>query len=178
MKLGDKIFSSFLTHYEIIERVKVLASQINKDYEGKEVFFVVLLNGAFIFAADLIKEIVIPCKVSFVKVASYSGTESKGTLKKLLGQNENLEGENVIIIDDIVDSGLTMEYAFSILKSAGTASVELCSLLLKPDSFTKQFEVKYVGFTIPNKFVVGYGLDYNGYGRNLKDLLILKEDAV
>ena len=174
MKIKDKEFSLFIHQDKIEQRVKELADQISKNYEGHDPVFVPLLNGAFLFASDLIKEISVPCQVSFIKTASYSGTASTGIVRKIIGLDLDLQSRHVILVDDIVDTGLTMESVFEEVKAMNPASIEITTLLLKPEALQKQLEIKYVGFTIPNNFVVGYGLDYEGYGRNVKDIYKLK----
>ena len=174
MVIKDKSFEVFIKEEEITGRVKELARQISENYQGKDPLIIPILNGAFLFAADLIKELTIPCEVSFVKVSSYSGTASTGTVTKLFGLEADLKDRHLIILDDIVDTGLTMYSILQQVKVLKPASIELASFLLKPEALQKQLEVKYVGFTIPNDFVVGYGLDYEGYGRNMKDIYKLK----
>ncbi len=170
MQILDKSFVPFLSHSEILEQIQNMAGRIVKDYVGKDPIFIVLLNGAFMFATDLIRNITLPCQVSFVKVASYHGMSSSGLINEVLGLNENIQGRDVIILDDIVDTGGTMKSMIENLQKQRPSSVEVATLLLKPEAFKNQFPIKYIGFSIPNAFVVGYGLDYNGYGRNLKDI--------
>ena len=134
--------------------------------------FLPILNGSFIFGADLIKEITIDCKVSFVKVSSYSGTVSSGQLKTLIGIEESIFGQDIIIVEDIVDTGLTLKKIMDELKALGTKSVEAVTLLRKKPARDKNIEVKYVGFELEDEFVLGYGLDLDGIGRNYKDLYI------
>lgn len=174
MKIKDKTFEIFISENKINQRVKELAFQISKNYQGQELIILPILNGAFLFASDLIKEITIPCQLSFVKVASYEGTSSCGEVKSLIGLNKDLKDMNVLIIDDIVDTGLTMSSVVAQVQALKPSSIEIATLLLKPEALQKQLELKYVGFTIPNNFVVGYGLDYDGYGRNLKDIYQVK----
>ena len=174
MKVLDKNFELFIKAAEIDKRTVELGKQISADYAGKDPLFVVLLNGAFMFSSDLIKNIGTPCQVCFVKVASYEGTHSSGQLKNILGLEEDIKNRHVIVLDDIIDSGLTMNNIVEELKKKNPASIEPAALLLKPMAFDSKFNIKYIGFSIPNDFVVGYGLDYNGYGRNLKDLYHLK----
>ena len=174
MIIKDKSFDLFIKEESINKRVKELADQISSDYKDKDPIFIPILNGAFLFAAELIKEITIPCQLSFVKVSSYAGTESTGTIKQLYGLDENIKNRNLIIVDDIVDTGLTMQTVVEQIKKLNPASIEVMTFLLKRESIKKELEVKYVGFSIPNAFVVGYGLDYDGYGRNLKDIYQLE----
>lgn len=173
-KIGNREFVTFITSRELQMRVKSMAEELTADYRGKDPLFLIILNGAFMFATDLLKEIKIPARLSFIKVASYRGTESTGEICELIGLSENLKDKDVILVDDIIDTGLTMKKVMDKVREEKPASVKIVSLLLKPDAFGNQFDVDYVGFTIPNDFVVGYGLDYDGYGRNLKDLYKLK----
>lgn len=174
MRIKDKEFDLFIHEDAIGKRVKALAGEISTTYAGLDPVFVPILNGAFLFASDLIKEVSIPCELSFVKTSSYDGTTSTGEIKKLSGLNMDLRSRHVVLIDDIIDTGLTMHSIFHEIMGMKPASVEIASLLLKPEAVQKQLEVKYVGFTIPNDFVVGYGLDYDGFGRNLKDIYRIK----
>jgi hypoxanthine phosphoribosyltransferase len=170
MQILDKRFSIFIKECDIEKRIKELALQISIDYKEKDPIIIVLLNGAFIFASDLIKNIAIPCQVSFIKAASYDGLSSTGEVRQLFGLEEKIDDRHIVILDDIVDTGLTMLKVIESINSQKPASIEVATLLLKTETFNNQFNLKYVGFTIPDNFVVGYGLDYNGYGRNLKDI--------
>jgi len=174
MKVHDKEFDKFIDEGKINDRVKEIAKQINKDYKGKTPLFIAILNGSFMFAADLMKEVTIPSEISFVRVASYEDMQSSGDIKKLIGLSENIFNREVIVIEDIIDSGLTMSKMLEEFTSLGAKNVSIASLLTKPDNMKLEIEVKYLGFEIPNKFVVGYGLDYDGLGRNLKDIYQLK----
>jgi hypoxanthine phosphoribosyltransferase len=174
MKVKDKDFVSYLSEDEIQTKIKALASQINKDYEGSKPLFIAILNGSFMFASDLFKEIDLACEISFMKLSSYSEMNSTGNVRELIGLNENVFNREVIIIEDIVDTGHTMKNVLEQFKDRGVKSVEVVSLLIKPEALVNDVEVKYVGFEIPNKFVVGYGLDYDGFGRNTKAIYQLK----
>jgi len=156
-------------------RVKALAGEINNTYADKAPVFLPILNGSFIFASDLIKEISVPCRVSFVKVSSYSGMATTGQLKSLIGLDESLFNQNIVIIEDIIDTGLTLQKIVQELKTLGTKSVEVVALLRKKASRDKGLNAKYVGFEIEDEFVLGYGLDYDGLGRNLKDVYKAKQ---
>jgi hypoxanthine phosphoribosyltransferase len=169
----DRTFTEMITEEEIQQRVGELASRINRDYEGKEVLFLGILNGSFLFAAELFKKISLRARISFLKLASYEGTGTTGSVKQLIGLNEDLQGTEVVVIEDIVDTGNTLEMIVGELNRKNAAGVRIATLLLKPDSYTKTIPVDYVGFSIPNDFVVGYGLDYSGYGRNLPSLYTL-----
>ena len=166
IKIHDKYFEPFIGTGEIQSEISRLAGTINSDYKGKSPLFVAVLNGAFMFAADLLKNITLNCEISFVKVASYEGMESSGNLRELIGLGEDIAGRDIIIIEDIVDSGRTISSIFSRCRAAGAKSVEIVTLLKKPVVRHLNETVKYVGFEIPDCFVVGYGLDYNGFGRN------------
>lgn len=170
VQLKDKSFKPFITSEEIAQINKALAERINKDFEGKEVLFIAILNGSFIFAADLMREIKLTNKISFVKVASYEGLSSSGTVKKLIGLMDALENRHVVIIEDIIDTGNTLDKLLPTLEAENPASLSLCTLLFKPDAFKASFDIQYIGKSIPTKFIVGYGLDYDGYGRNLPDI--------
>src|SRR6267142_5482215 len=170
MKIKDVTFKKFISQAKIEEKVTELAAQISEDYKGKTPVLLPILNGAFMFASDLIKEITVPCRVSFVKISSYQGTQSTGQLKTLVGHEESLFNQDILIVEDIVDSGLTLEKIMLELRDRGAKSVEAVSLLRKKVAREKNTEVKYVGFELEEEFVVGYGLDYDGLGRNHKDI--------
>jgi hypoxanthine phosphoribosyltransferase len=170
MKIKDLSFQEFIDAQRIQQKVREVAIQINKDYADKMPLFLPVLNGSFMFTSDLLKEIEIQCKVSFVKVNSYSGTQSTGQLKTLLGHEESLFNQNIIIVEDIVDTGLTLQRILDELGSLGTQSVEVVALLRKKSGRDRQIDVKYVGFEIEEEFVLGYGLDYDGLGRNTKNI--------
>lgn len=170
MKIKDLEFTKTIGSDKIIERVFELAQQINTDYKGKTPIFLPVLNGSFMFASDLMKEINLSCRVSFVKISSYSGTSSTGQLKSLIGHEESLFNQDIIIVEDIVDSGLTLQKIMDDLKGLGAKSVEAIALLRKKEAREKNVEVKYVGFDLDSEFVLGYGLDYDGLGRNHKDI--------
>jgi hypoxanthine phosphoribosyltransferase len=174
MKVKDLEFKPFIKAEDVQKKVKTLAKQIDKDYADKTPILLPILNGSFIFAADLVKQINIPCKVSFVKINSYVGTQSTGQLKTLIGLEESLFGQHILIIEDIVDTGLTLQKIVEELRSLGTKSVEVVALLRKTPAREKNIEVKYVGFEIDNEFVLGYGLDYDGLGRNTDHILKAK----
>jgi hypoxanthine phosphoribosyltransferase len=171
IEIDEKNFELMLEYEQIKKRIRLLAIQLNVDFENRIPVFIGVLNGSFIFLADLIKEIHISSEVSFVKVSSYEGEKSSGKIKKEIGLQMSLKDRDVIIVEDIVDSGKTLEYLLEMIKKENPASVNVCTLLLKPKSLKVEIdEITYVGFEIPDEFVVGYGLDYNGLGRNLKDI--------
>ena len=170
IKIKDKSFRISIHEAEIKRRVKALAEQMSKDLEGKNPIFLAVLNGAFIFAADLLREMTIPCEISFVKLASYQGTTSTGKVKEVFGVNENLSGRTVVIVEDIVESGQTMKQMIESLGTRNPTSVHICSLFFKPEKLKEELTLDYVAFSIPDDFIVGYGLDYDGLGRELKDV--------
>ncbi len=170
MIIRDKSFKLFLREHEIQNKINDLAKKINVDYENKMPLFLPILNGAFIFAADLIRAISIQAEISFIRLSSYKKAQTTGKIKELLGLQENIFNRHLIIVEDIVDTGTTLSHVLKAFEDLGAASIEVVSLLYKPESDHGDINLKYVGFTIPNKFVVGYGLDYDGLGRNLKDI--------
>lgn len=173
--IKDKTFETLIPEEEIMRRVKTVADRISNDLKGKKPLLLGVLNGSFIFAADLMRMLTIESEISFVKMASYQGTESTGKVKKLVGLNENIEGRTVVIVEDIVDSGLTMEKMIEYLKELKPAEIHICTLLLKPDNLKRNLDIEYIAMEIPNDFIVGYGLDYDGLGRNLRDIYVVKE---
>ncbi len=176
IKIKDKTFETSITEAEILERVKVVAERINKDMKDKNPLFLAVLNGSFMFAADLMRMITIPCEISFVKLASYQGTTSTGKIKEVIGINEDLAGRTVIIVEDIVESGLTMKRMIETLGTRNPASIHICTLLLKPERLKEQLDIEYTAIEIPNDFIVGYGLDYDQQGRNLRDIYTLIDE--
>lgn len=174
IKIKDKEFVPMISEAEIKERVRAVAQQISKDMEGKNPLLLAVLNGSFVFAADLMREITIPCEISFVKLASYQGTTSTGKVKEVIGINEDLSGRTIIIVEDIVESGLTMKRMIESIGTRNPESVNICTLLLKPDCLKTDLDIKYVAFSIPNDFILGYGLDYDQQARGLKDIYVLK----
>ena len=175
VKIKDKTFRTFIPEDQIAERVKAVAERINKDLADKNPLFLAVLNGSFIFAADLMRNITIPCEMSFVKLASYQGTTSTGVIKEVIGLNEELAGRTVVILEDIVDTGFTIKRMIETLGTRGPESVHVCTLLLKPGKLQVPLNVEYVAMEIPNDFIVGYGLDYDQQGRNLRDIYTLVE---
>ena len=173
IQVKDKSFSLFIPEKEILKEVKRIAAQINKGFRGEEPVFLAVLNGSFIFAADLMKEISLPCEISFVKLASYQGVNTTGQIREVIGLNIDLTGRRVIIVEDIVDTGLTMAHMLEVLKLQNPASIDICTLLLKPGKLQVDLDIKYCCLEIPNDFIVGYGLDYDGYGRNTRDIFTL-----
>ena len=176
IQIKDKKFRTSIPEAEILWNIKAVAEQINKDMAGKNPLFLAVLNGSFIFAADLMRMITIPCEISFVKLASYQGTTSTGTIKEVIGINEDISGRTVIILEDIVESGLTMKRMLETLGTRGPKSIHMCTLLLKPDRLQLPLHVDYAALRIPNDFILGYGLDYDQQGRNLRDIYTLIEE--
>ena len=174
IKIKDKEFKKYISAKELDERVVELSQEINNDYVSKEILFIIILNGAFMFAADLLKRISGNHKICFIKVSSYQGIESSGSINTLIGLNEEIWNKDVIIIEDIVDTGITLSNIIRDLNLKKPRSLEICSLFFKPQSFKADFDVRYKGFDISNEFIVGYGLDYDGYGRNLSEIYQLK----
>jgi len=171
--LKDKQFKPYISAQQIQNAVTSIANLINTDLASDFPVFLVVLNGSFMFASDLLKEVIIPCNISFIKVASYHGTTSTGTVTELIGLTEDLTNRTVVIVEDIVDTGITLERLVNVLTHKNVKQIKIATALLKPQSYTKQFKVNYVGIEIPNDFVVGYGLDYDGLGRNLKEIYVL-----
>ena len=175
IKVKDKTFRTSIPEAEILKHVKEVAARINQDMAGKTPLFLAVLNGAFVFAADLMREITIPCEISFVKLASYMGTVSTGKITEVIGINEDLTGRHVVIVEDIVDTGLTMQRMIETLSLRHPASISTCSLLFKPDKLQADIDIDYVAMKIPNECIVGYGLDDDQQGRNLRDIFTVVE---
>ena len=175
IRVHDKQFEPYLTAEEIALRIKMVAQQINHDYEGKKPLFIAILNGSFMFASDLFKEITIDAEICFIKLASYKGTKSTGHVITAIGLDMDIIGREVIIIEDIVDTGKTLSEFLPQIHHQQPASVKIVALLHKPDAMVYDVKIDYLGFTIPNKFVVGYGLDYDGLGRNIREIYRLAE---
>ena len=175
IKILDKTFRTFIPEDKIQQRVKAVAEKLNEDMEGKNPLLLAVLNGSFIFAADLMRNITIPCEISFVKLASYQGTTSTGKIKEVIGLNEDLTGRTVVIVEDIVDTGTTMKQMIESLGTRNPKSVHICSLLVKPEKLQVPLNIEYVAMEIPNDFIVGYGLDYDRQGRQLRDIHVLDE---
>ncbi len=173
IRLLDKKFRELLTEKDIQTRIEELAMQINKDLTNKEVVFLGILNGAFLFAADLFRRISFPARISFVKLASYQGTSSSGSIKELIGWNEDIKGKTIVIVEDIVDTGNTLERIVDELVMRKASEVRIAAMLLKPSAYTKKIPLDYIGFEIPDDFVIGFGLDYDGFGRNLPSVYTL-----
>jgi hypoxanthine phosphoribosyltransferase len=171
----DKRFKVSITSEAIQDSIKHMAQKINSDLAGKDVLFIGILNGCFMFAGDLFKSIDLNCQITFLKLASYQGTSSSGNVKRLIGINEDMEGKTVIILEDIIDTGNTLESIIKQLKGYEPAEIKIATLLYKPEAYEKDIPIDYVGFEIPNSFILGYGLDYDGYGRNLSNIYTIVE---
>jgi len=171
----DKNFEIFIDSEKIHAAVLKMANRMNEELMGKDVIFLGILNGSFMFASDLYKLIQVPSQISFLKLASYQGTSSSGNVKRLIGINEDLIGKTVVVLEDIVDTGITIDNIIKQLKGYEPAEIKLATLLLKPDALQTEVSLDYVGIEIPNDFIIGYGLDYNGYGRNLADIYKITE---
>ena len=170
VQVKDRQFSLYISENKIKEQVKKIAGQINTDLNGKNPLLLVILNGAFVFAADLLRDVTIPCEVSFIRLASYEGTSSTGEVKQLIGLNEDIEGRTVVIVEDIIDSGLTMQELLLMLTKKNPKEIRIASLFVKPNNLKVDLNIHYRCFDIENDFIVGYGLDYDQQGRNLPDI--------
>jgi hypoxanthine phosphoribosyltransferase len=168
--LHDKTFELYIHQKDIVQTIAELAHTIAADYAGKRPLFLSVLNGSFMFTADLLRHYTGECEVSFVKLASYQGTTTTGAIKELIGINEDIKNRDIILLEDIVDTGNTIEALFAALEPHAPASIKVATLLYKLEAYTKTFPIDYKAITIPNKFVVGFGLDYDGLGRNLPNI--------
>lgn len=170
IRVHDKMFVPYLSANAIAGQVKVLAAQISEDYKGKKPLFIAVLNGSFLFAADLFRNLTIEAEISFIKLASYKGTTSTGNVITAIGLEESLHERHIILVEDIIDTGKTLHGFLPQLQHQGTASIKIAALLTKPEALLYPVHADYTGFEIPNKFVVGYGLDYDGLGRNIPEI--------
>ncbi|HSH50353.1 MAG TPA: hypoxanthine phosphoribosyltransferase [Bacteroidales bacterium] len=175
IKLKDKVFKVSIPSDKIQQSVTEIAHKINQDYKNKNIpLFISVLNGSFMFTADLLKQIYFDCEITFLKLSSYQGTSTTGNVTQLIGINEKISGRDIIVLEDIVDTGITLEQIVKELNKFGANSVKITTLLLKPEAYDKDIVIDYVGMAIPNDFIIGYGLDYDGLGRNLPDIYTLK----
>jgi len=174
LKVHDKHFKPYISAEQINEQVKRVAFEINKDYEGKRPLFIAILNGAFMFASDLFKEITVEAEICFIKLASYKGVTSTGQVVTAIGLDVDIVGREVIIIEDIIDTGKTLSHFLPQLKYHHPASLKIAALLHKPDAMIHDIKINYLGFKVPNNFLVGYGLDYDGLGRNIREIYQLQ----
>ena len=170
VKVLDKEFSLYIPQEKIEAAIQTVADQLNKDMVGKNPLFLVVLNGAFMFASELFKRLTIPCEISFVKLSSYAGTETTNVVRELIGLDHSLEGRNVVVVEDIVDTGHTMKYTLEKLRNLRATDVRIATLFFKPNSFQYDYPINYKAMDISNEFIVGYGLDYDQQGRNLPDI--------
>lgn len=175
IKVRDREFAVSIPEEKIKARVAEIAAQISHDLEGKRPLFLAVLNGSFVFAADLLRGIDTPCEISFVRMASYEGTSSTGDVKQLIGLKEDIKDRTVVIVEDIIDSGLTMVHLLDLLKERRPADIKIAALLVKPSNLKVNLDIPYCCFEIPNDFIVGYGLDYDGEGRNLPSIYTVTE---
>lgn len=175
IQIKDKRFTTFIPEEKILTEVARVADEINRDLSGSDPLFVSVLNGSFMFTADLMKRLDIPCEISFVKLASYEGTSTTGRVKELVGLNDDISGRTVVIVEDIVDTGLTMQRLLETLRAKNPKEIRIATLLVKPDKLQVDLKIDYVAMNIPNDFIVGYGLDYDGYGRNSRDIYIVED---
>ena len=170
IQIKDKSFTTFLPEEKILKEVARVAGEINHDLDGKTPLFLSVLNGSFMFASDLMKQVTIPSEISFVKMASYQGTESTGKVKQLIGLNTDIKGRTVVIVEDIVDTGRTMVQMLDMLRAYEPAEIRIATLLVKPGKLEVDLKLDYVAMSIPDDFIVGYGLDYDELGRNYRDI--------
>lgn len=170
IQIKDKLFSLSISEKEIQQAVKKVADEMNRDLVSENPLFICVLNGAFMFAGDLMKHVSVPCEITFIKLSSYEGLYTTGEVKEVIGLNESVVGRNVVVVEDIVDTGITMERIINSLQAKGAGKIHVATFLQKPEALQRDIKVDYVAMKIPNDFIVGYGLDYDGYGRNLRDI--------
>lgn len=175
IKIKDKTFKVSIPEEEILKHVARVAAEINRDYEGETPIFLAVLNGAFMFAADLMREVTLPSEIHFVKMSSYQGTQTTGTVRDVIGLNVDITGRPIIIVEDIVESGLTLTHMIESLNEKNPKSIHICTLFFKPEKLQKPLDIRYCAFQIPNDFILGYGLDYDQLGRNTRDIYTLME---
>ena len=178
IKLHDKYFKTYISEEKIDEAINVVVKQVYEDLKDETPLFIGILNGCFMFVADFVRKYNGTCEVSFVKLASYEGTSSTGKIKQLVGVNENLEGRTVVILEDIIDTGNTLQEIYKIFEDKKLKQLKIATLFFKPDVFKKELPIDYVGISIPDKFIVGYGLDYNGIGRNFANIYQLTKEPI
>ncbi len=166
----DKVFEPYISHEKIIDAIEKMVVKLEHDMADENPLFLVILNGAFMFAGDLFKMLHFPAEISFIKFVSYSGTQTTGNVRQLIGLDESIEGRTVVLVEDIVDTGISMEKVLEYLSDKKVKDLRIATLLFKPNSYQKHFKIDYIGLEIPNDFIIGYGLDYNGQARNLKDI--------
>ncbi len=171
----DKKFSPFIEADQIEKAVQKIADRMNVELKGKNPLFIVVLHGAFMFASDLFKKINIECELSFVKMSSYVGTQTTSTVRELIGLDRVLKGRTVVVVEDIIDTGITMAHTIPLLQKWEAKEVKIATLLYKPEAFQKDYAIDYIGIEIPNDFIIGYGLDYDGQARNLPEIYKIVE---
>ena len=170
IQVHDKFFKPFISEAQILKQVARIADEMNRELAHKDPIFLGILNGAFMFASDLFKQLSFPCQITFLKLASYSGTQSTGSVKQLIGINMELKGRVVVVLEDIVDTGVTLETILMQLSGFQPSDIQVATFLHKPEATVREVNLNYVGMEIPNDFILGYGLDYDGYGRNFKEI--------
>ena len=175
IRIKDKQFKTFITEEQILKEVARVGEEINRDLADANPLFVSVLNGSFMFTADLMKHVSVPCEISFVKLASYAGISSTGKVKELVGLNDDITGRTIVIVEDIIDTGLTMERLIETLKARNPKEIRIATLMVKPDKLKVDLDINYIAMSIPNDFIVGYGLDYDGLGRNYRDIYTVIE---
>lgn len=178
VRISDRDFVLMLPEEELLRKVDAVAERINRDLAGEKPLFLVVLNGAFMFASDLMKRVNIPCEISFVKLASYEGTTSTGKVREIIGINEDIAGRTIVIVEDIVDSGLTMKRMTESLGTRNPKAVHICTMFVKRANLEIPLDIDYAAMEIGNDFIAGYGLDYNQEGRNLKDLYVVADNTI
>lgn len=171
----DKRFRLSIPADELQGAIRRVADAITADYAGQQPLFLAVLNGSFMFAADLLRMVQLPCEIAFVKMSSYAGMDSTGTVRELIGLNQDIEGRPVIIVEDIVDTGRTMQHMLGLLRARNPKSIDICTLLFKPEKLEEPLDIRYAALQIPNDFIVGYGLDYDGFGRNLPQIYTITD---
>lgn len=176
IRVKDKDFAISIPEAEILKQVDRVAAELSRDLDGKHPLFLSVLNGSFMFAADLMKRVNIPSEIQFIKLQSYQGTSTTGTVRETIGLNQDISGRTVVIVEDIVDTGFTMKHLVESLQKKNPAEIHICTLLVKPDKLQVELNIEYVAMHIPNDFILGYGLDYDGYGRNLPDIYTLVDE--
>lgn len=175
IKVHDKVFEEFIPFEQLDASIKIIAEKLNEEVSDKNPLFLSVLNGAFMFSSELFKKLNFPCEISFVKLASYSGTTSTETVRQLIGFDEDIKGRTIVVVEDIIDSGLTMQRILEQLDTMGAGEVRIATLIYKPNAFKGNYKIDYTGLEIPNDFIVGFGLDYDKHGRNFKDIYKIVE---
>ena len=175
LQIHDKIFEPYITKQELNKAIEKIADDISIDCKSDTPLFLGVLNGSFMFCSDLLKAYQNPCEISFIKLASYEKTQSTGQVNELIGINEDLTNRTVIVVEDIIDTGNTLEKIIALLEKTSAKTIKIATLFLKPTVYKKGIKIDYIGMEIPNKFILGYGMDYDGLGRNLSEVYVLKD---